>query len=107
MTGKKKTNGDPKKSITVSEAGRLGGFATVQKHGAEHYRRIGARGGAATVQKHGKDHFSKAGKIGGAATVERHGRKHFEAIGRKGGAAIAALVAQGKEARKEDPGENA
>ena len=41
-----------KKKLTKAEAGRRGGLATRQRHGVEHYRRIGAKGFMATVARH-------------------------------------------------------
>ncbi len=36
---------DPKREISVSEAGRRGGMKTAAKYGADHYQRIGREGG--------------------------------------------------------------
>ena len=59
-----------KGSITVAEAGRLGGRTTRLRHGHEHYQNIGKLGGLATSARHGQEHYKKCGKKGGL-TVKR------------------------------------
>lgn len=39
------TEPTPPRPLTVREAGRKGGTTTAQRHGREHYERIGALGG--------------------------------------------------------------
>jgi len=39
-------NPDPKRPLTVQEAGRRGGTATAEKYGHDFYREIGKKGGA-------------------------------------------------------------
>ena len=53
-----------KEGITVAEAGRRGGTATRDRHGAEFYRQIGAKGGESTKKLYGHL-FSEFGKKGG------------------------------------------
>ena len=59
------------KPLTPAERGRLGGQATVERHGLGHMRAIAARGGQAVVERHGAEHMSAIGKAGFEATVER------------------------------------
>lgn len=77
--------------------GKLGGDKTVEKHGREHFQRLGRLGGQATKAK-GFDYAAMGAK--GGAVVALRGREYFQAIGRKGGAAIKArgtdYVALGK-----------
>lgn len=53
-----------KRRITVSEAGRRGGIATLQKQGIEHFKKIGRKGGKRTAQLY-RDRLSEFGKRGG------------------------------------------
>ena len=53
-----------KRQITVAEAGRRGGIATRNRHGADFYRQIGAKGGAATKKLYGHL-FREFGRRGG------------------------------------------
>jgi uncharacterized protein len=53
-----------KKQITVSEAGRRGGQATLQNRGLEHFQKIGRRGGKVTADKY-RELLSEFGKKGG------------------------------------------
>lgn len=48
-------------------AGRLGGTATREKYGLEHFAAAGKRGGQATAARHGKEHYMRIGKLGGTA----------------------------------------
>lgn len=36
---------EERRDLTMREAGRLGGEATLARHGVEHYHRIGRKGG--------------------------------------------------------------
>jgi len=53
-----------RKQITVSEAGRLGGYSTLQNKGIKHFKKIGRKGGKRTAQLH-RDLLSEFGKMGG------------------------------------------
>ena len=55
---------DPGKQMTVSEAGRRGGYATLQNQGVEHFKEIGRRGGKRTAKLY-RDLLSEFGKRGG------------------------------------------
>lgn len=87
--------------LTVREAGRLGGRATLAKFGPAHFSalaaksphppheqaRRGKRGGEATWERHGESHYRAIGRAGGEKTRLMFGREHFVEAGRKGGAA--------------------
>ena len=83
-------------SLTPAERGRLGGRATVRRHGLDHMRAIAARGGQAVVERHGAEHMSAIGKAGFEATVER-------VFGGDREAAIARWVKLGLEAQDPFP----
>jgi general stress protein YciG len=51
-------------NISVSEAGRRGGQATLQNHGIKHFKKIGHKGGKRTVKLY-KQLLSEFGKRGG------------------------------------------
>lgn len=61
-----------RRKLSKAEAGRLGGAATVERHGPEHMRQIGALGGAATVERHGPEHMARIGARGFRAYAEAH-----------------------------------
>jgi general stress protein YciG len=51
-------------NISVSEAGRRGGQATLQNHGIEHFKKIGRKGGQRTAQLY-RELLPEFGKKGG------------------------------------------
>lgn len=55
--------------MSRAEAGRLGGMKTKERHGEDHFRRIGrsggSKGGATTRDRYGVDHYKKIGSLGG------------------------------------------
>jgi len=55
---------DEKERITVGEAGRRGGRATLESHGADFFKRIGKKGGQRTVKLY-REMLSEFGKKGG------------------------------------------
>jgi hypothetical protein len=50
--------------MTVQEAGRRGGKATLQNQGSEHFKKIGRKGGKRTARLY-RDLLSEFGKRGG------------------------------------------
>lgn len=54
-----------KNSLTTVEAGRKGGETTRQRHGPDHYSRIGKLGGEATKAK-GPGYYAEIGRKGGS-----------------------------------------
>lgn len=55
---------DFSKPMTVQEAGRRGGQATLQNQGREHFRKIGHKGGRRTAELY-RELLSDFGKRGG------------------------------------------
>jgi general stress protein YciG len=53
-----------KRRITVAEAGRRGGHATLQNQGLEHFKKIGRKGGKHTAQLY-RNRLSEFGTRGG------------------------------------------
>ncbi len=55
--------------MSRAEAGRLGGMKTKERHGEDHFRRIGraggSKGGATTRDRYGVEHYKKIGSLGG------------------------------------------
>lgn len=55
--------------MSKAEAGRLGGLKTKERHGEDHFRRIGrsggSKGGATTRDRYGVEHYKKIGSLGG------------------------------------------
>ena len=43
----------------------MGGEATRDKYGPDHFRALGQKGGARTRDEHGAEHFARIGEIGG------------------------------------------
>ncbi len=65
-----------RESMTVQEAGRLGG------------EKGGHKGGETVAKKYGHEHFEEIGRKGGEAVSEKYGHEHFEEIGEKGGETV-------------------
>ena len=57
-------NIEPSDGISVKEAGRRGGYATLARHGLEFYRKIGKSGGRRTKALY-SEFFREFGKKGG------------------------------------------
>ena len=95
----------PKKELTVREAGSLGGKATRDRHGPEHYQRMGSKGGNTTRERKGSEHYARIGHQGGTTTSKRYGDEHYQRIGAKGGARIQELLARGRAAEAAATGE--
>lgn len=65
-------------SMTIREAARLGGLACRDRHGLDHYRRLG---GARPGQD--RAFYVRIGRLGGAATAARYTDQ--ASWGRRGG----------------------
>ena len=63
-------------------AGQLGGQATREKYGLEHYQAIGRRGGQTNMSRHASAYDAHR-KRGGQATKRRYGPKHFRDLARR------------------------
>jgi len=77
-----------KGSLTVREAGKLGGEQTAQTHGKEFYSEIGHKGGQLGGQK------------GGQATSKKYGPEFYSEIGHKGGQKVKKLIENAKKSEK-------
>jgi hypothetical protein len=100
---------NPKEEITARDIGRMGGNATKQRHGREHFVEMGRRAAQVLKEKYGREHYSKmaqsrgaakakpepepttsitaaeAGRKGGTIVKEKYGHDHFVSAGRRGG----------------------
>jgi len=45
----------------------LGAKALKEKHGSDHFKKIGSKGGKSTYAKHGSEHFAKLAESSNAA----------------------------------------
>ncbi len=63
-------------------AGQQGGAATLENHGVDHFRAIGALGGQATMQRHA-DEFADVWQRGGLTTKRRYGREHYRELAQR------------------------
>ena len=90
MPGRHKTSKQAR-----SQAGQLGGTATREKYGSEHYRAIGRAGGQATMARHSEEYTAQRQR-GGQTTKRRYGRQHFKDLARK-----SALVRQAATSRRD------
>ncbi len=68
-----------------TEAAKRGGWATRDKCGTEHYRRIGAKGGSTVLNQRGLEFYREIGRRGGESTRGKLGTEHYARIGRIGG----------------------
>ena len=64
------------------QAGQLGGHATRERYGLEHYQTIGRLGGRATMARHAGE-YAVYRQRGGQATKRRCGREHFRRLARR------------------------
>lgn len=68
LDGLPNTHGPPR---SRREVARLGGLATLERYGVEHYRDIGRLGFAVTVERYGREHAHEVAAAGRAAHPER------------------------------------
>ena len=76
---------DEQRSMTVQEAGRLGGRTTTERYGGE-AQRAGGRTTGARNRERGPDYFRETGRKGGTAVKAKYGRDHYVELGKKGSA---------------------
>lgn len=101
-----------KKELTAREIGRMGGLSTKERHGREHFIRMGRKAAEVLKQRYGQAHYvkmaearrqkknnpstaveeerpsmtaSEAGRKGGKTVLAKYGPAHFVEAGRKGG----------------------
>lgn len=58
---------EPKRPMTLSEAGRKGGEKVKRERGPDFYAEIGRKGGRRVAQDHGPSFYSEIGRKGGEA----------------------------------------
>lgn len=84
---------DEDRSISCSEAGKLGG---AKRKLTADYAELGRKGGEMTKERYGNAHYAEIGYHGGCATRDRRGPQFFEAIGKKGGQRVRELIEKGR-----------
>jgi len=77
-------NPTPAPSMTVREAGRLGGQRRREQIGREGFRQLGQAGGAVTAAR-GPNFYREIGRKGGAARKAQLGAAGYAELGRRGG----------------------
>lgn len=82
-------------SMSVSEAGRLGGR---KRRETADFAAMGRKGGEVTKQRHGMAHYADLGRAGGIATARKYGREHYVKMGSAGGQRTRELVRKGQAA---------
>ena len=64
---------EPKRPMTLSEAGRKGGEKVKRERGPDFYAEIGRKGGRRVSQDHGPSFYSEIGRKGGEARRQGEG----------------------------------
>lgn len=77
IIGERNTYFHKSQKMSVQEAGRRGGYTTVERYGDEFYEVIGSKGGRKTSEKYGTEFFQEIGKKG----AEARKRKRLEEQG--------------------------
>lgn len=65
---------EPRKPMTLSEAGRRGGETTKARYGPDFYSKIGGKGGETVARERGSAYYAEIGRKGGRARVEQSRR---------------------------------
>lgn len=95
---------DRKKStMTVQEAGRLGGEKggriVSERYGHDFYEEIGRKGGQTVARERGHAFYEEIGRKGGETVARERGPSFYSEIGHKGGQRVRELIEQGKKSR--------
>lgn len=69
----------------MAKMGRKGGLRCMEKHGKEHFQRIGKMGGEENARRRSLTWYQKLGALGGKAVLEKYGKEFFENMGKAGG----------------------
>lgn len=72
-------------TLTVRDAGRLGGRRLLEKYGREHFAALGHKVGTRLKEERGVEYFRTMAQAGGAATAANHTHAEFSEWGTKGG----------------------
>ena len=87
----------PKRPMTVEEAGRRGGEKVASERGSEFFSTIGKKGGDTVARKRGHEFYEEIGRKGGQRVKAERGAEFYSAIGHKGGQKVKELIEQAKK----------
>jgi general stress protein YciG len=88
------------KTMSVSEAGRMGGEKRARELGHEGYEELGRKGGEARARELGHEGYEELGRKGGEARAKELGHEGYEELGHKGGQRVKQLIEEGKKTER-------